>query len=90
MVVGHVTPEAAVGGPIAVVRDGDFVRIDASAGALTLELSEAELECRLRDWQPLQASHEYGVLGKFARTVCDASHGAVLDPDLETVDQSSA
>lgn len=79
MVVGHVAPEAAVGGPIALVEEGDRISIDAPALALTLHVSEAELQRRRAAWTPPPPRHTRGVLGKFARLVGSASRGAVLE-----------
>jgi dihydroxy-acid dehydratase len=76
-VVGHVTPEAAVGGPIALVQDGDGITIDAAARTITLDVSEQELGERRRRWAPLPAPRERGVLSKYAQLVSSASSGAV-------------
>ena len=76
-VVGHVTPEAAVGGPIALVEDGDVIVIDAQAKTVDLEVEPAELERRRRAWQPPPARELRGLLGKYARLVSSASQGAV-------------
>jgi dihydroxy-acid dehydratase len=78
MVVGHVAPEAAVGGPIALVQEGDTVAIDARARRLELNVSEAELERRRAQWTPRPAP-ERGVLAKYARQVGSAARGAVTD-----------
>ena len=77
--VGHVAPEAVDGGPIALVRDGDRVRIDVSARTLELLVDEAELAARREGWAPLPARYERGVLSKYARLVGSASRGAVTD-----------
>jgi dihydroxy-acid dehydratase len=77
LVVGHVAPEAWVGGPIALVRDGDRVTIDADAKALTLEIDEAELARRKAGWTPPPPRVARGVLAKYARCVGSASEGAV-------------
>lgn len=76
-VVGHVTPEAAVGGPIAVVEDGDEIVIDAVAKTIDLQLSKEELDRRLRAWAPPRPKAERGLLAKYARLVGSASQGAV-------------
>jgi dihydroxy-acid dehydratase len=76
-VVGHVTPEAASGGPIAVVENGDAITIDAVARTITLEVPAAEIEQRRRRWSPPAPSSARGVLSKFARLVSSASRGAV-------------
>jgi dihydroxy-acid dehydratase len=79
LVVGHVAPEAAVGGAIALVRDGDAITIDADGGTLTLEVDGAELARRRAAWRPPAARYTTGVLGKYARLVSSASLGAVTD-----------
>ena len=78
-VVGHVTPEAIEGGPIAIVQDGDRISIDAEANTITLELSEEEIKRRLDNWQKPEARYTRGVLAKYAATVTSASEGAVTD-----------
>jgi dihydroxy-acid dehydratase len=77
--VGHVAPEAVDGGPIALVRDGDQVRIDVPARKLDLLVDEAELQRRRADWSPLPARYTRGVLHKYAKLVGSASRGAVCD-----------
>jgi dihydroxy-acid dehydratase len=79
MVVGHVAPEAAVGGGIALVQEGDTVTIDADRRLLQLELSEAELQRRRTAWQPPAPRYRRGVLAKYARLVTSSSLGAVTD-----------
>ena len=78
-VVGHVTPEAIEGGPIAIVRDGDRIFIDAEANTITLDLSEEEIKSRFDNWQKPEARYTRGVLAKYAATVTSASEGAVTD-----------
>ncbi|KAI9730685.1 MAG: hypothetical protein M1834_005653 [Cirrosporium novae-zelandiae] len=79
-IVGHVCPEAAVGGPIALVRDGDLVTIDAERNVIEMvDVGEEELEKRLREWKPPVKNVTRGVLAKYARLVGDASHGAMTD-----------
>jgi dihydroxy-acid dehydratase len=78
-VVGHVTPEAAVGGPIAIIEDGDPISIDAQSLTIDLEISRDEIERRLRAWTPLPARVDRGLLAKYARLVSSASTGAVTD-----------
>ena len=78
-VVGHVTPEAAVGGPIAVVEDGDSIEIDAERKTITLDVPVEELDRRLRAWTPPPAKADRGLLAKYARLVSSASLGAVTD-----------
>ncbi|MEJ2603950.1 MAG: dihydroxy-acid dehydratase [Gammaproteobacteria bacterium] len=78
-VVGHVTPEAAVGGPIGLLRDGDRITIDAARRSIDVELSEAELDARRRQWTLEKDGPTRGVLAKYARQVSSASLGAVTD-----------
>jgi dihydroxy-acid dehydratase len=78
-VVGHVSPEAAVGGPLALVRDGDRITIDAQARRLDLHVNERELAARREKWQAPQPYATRGVLAKFAELVSSASLGAVTD-----------
>ncbi|WP_458526531.1 dihydroxy-acid dehydratase [Onishia taeanensis] len=81
-VVGHITPEAFDGGPLALVEDGDEITIDAEADTITVALHEAELERRRAAWQQPAPRYRRGVLAKYARTVSSASTGAVTDlPD---------
>ena len=81
-VIGHVTPEAQLGGPLAVVKNGDPIRIDAEKRAITLDISEKELDARLRKWKQPKPRYTRGVLAKYAATVASASEGAVTDRDL--------
>ena len=78
--IGHVDPEAAVGGPIALLKDGDIIAIDAEAGTLDVELSAEELEVRRKAWRPHRHDFQSGALWKFAQTVGPASKGAVTHP----------
>jgi dihydroxy-acid dehydratase len=78
--VGHVGPEAAVGGPIGLLRDGDIIRIDAAKGTIDVELSEDELAERRRDWKPRQHDFQSGALWRYAQTVGPAVSGAVTHP----------
>ncbi len=78
-VVGHLAPEAAVGGPLAVVRDGDPISINAETKQIDLEISEEELQERLRTWTPRQPNATRGLLAKYAKLVSSASLGAVTD-----------
>ncbi|MCW2656272.1 MAG: dihydroxy-acid dehydratase [Jatrophihabitans sp.] len=77
--IGHIAPEAAVGGPIAFVQDGDPIRLDMTARTLDLQVDEAELEQRRDEWKPLPAQFDYGVLRKYAKLVGSAANGAVCD-----------
>jgi dihydroxy-acid dehydratase len=81
-VVGHITPEAAVGGPIAIVRNGDPVTIDAVANTLSLGVPGKEIKARLKAWRPKKQKEIRGALAKYARLVTSASEGAVTDKDL--------
>ncbi len=78
--IGHVGPEAAVGGPIALIRSGDIITIDAVKGTLDVELSKAELAKRRKAWKPRQHDSRSGTLWKYAQTVGDAEKGAVTHP----------
>jgi len=81
-VIGHVTPEAHVGGPLAVVKNGDPIVIDAEKRAITLGIPAAELDARLRRWKQPKPRYTRGVLAKYAATVLSASEGAITDRDL--------
>ncbi|TBW58789.1 dihydroxy-acid dehydratase [Marinobacter halodurans] len=78
-VVGHITPEAQEGGPIALVEDGDTITIDAEANTIELAISDDEMEARRARWQAPAPRYPRGVLAKYARTVNSASKGAVTD-----------
>jgi dihydroxy-acid dehydratase len=78
--VGHVGPEAQVGGPIALVEDGDIISIDAEAGTIELEVDEIVLERRARDWSPRESAYGSGAIWKFAQGVGPAWRGAVTHP----------
>ncbi len=82
MVVGHVAPEAAVGGAIALVHEGDTVTIDADERNLHLHVSDDELAQRRANWQPPAPRYTKGVLAKYAKVVSSSSKGAVTDLDL--------
>ncbi|KIQ10939.1 dihydroxy-acid dehydratase [Rhodococcus sp. Leaf7] len=75
--VGHIAPEAVDGGPIALVKDGDKIRLDVGKGTLDLLVDEAELESRRADWAPLPPRYTRGVLAKYSKLVGSASQGAV-------------
>ena len=77
LMAGHVTPEAARGGPIAIVRDGDTIEFDVTARELRVVLSDDEIGARLRDWTPPPAQYTRGVFAKYAALVSSASDGAV-------------
>ena len=78
-VVGHITPEAADGGVIAIVEDGDTILIDAEKDEITLKVSSEEIEKRLANWINPKTPPQKGVLSKFAKSVKSASHGAITD-----------
>jgi len=78
-VVGHVTPEAAVGGPIAIIKDGDGITIDAETRTLNLDVPQQEIDARLAQWVAPAAKESRGVLAKYAKLVSSASEGAVTD-----------
>jgi dihydroxy-acid dehydratase len=78
-VVGHITPEAALGGPLAVVKNGDPITIDAQKRSLTLGIAKAELDKRLKKWKAPAPNYTRGVLAKYAASVTSASKGAVTD-----------
>ena len=78
--IGHVGPEAAVGGPIGLLRDGDIIKIDAVEGTLEVELSEEELAERRKDWKPRETDYQSGALWRYAQTVGDARSGAITHP----------
>ena len=77
MMAGHVAPEAATGGPIAIVRDGDTILFDEKNRQLQLEVSADEIAARLADWNPPEPSFKRGVMAKYARLVSSAAQGAV-------------
>ncbi|MFZ4382769.1 MAG: dihydroxy-acid dehydratase, partial [Sandarakinorhabdus sp.] len=78
--IGHVGPEAAEGGPIALVQDGDIITIDANAGTIDLEVDEATLAVRRAAWVPRKTDYQSGAIWKFAQTVGSARLGAVTHP----------
>jgi len=81
-VVGHITPEAIEGGPIAIVQDGDTITIDAQTHEVKLHLSDAEIAARLAAWKKPAPRYTRGLLAKYAKTVSSASEGAVTDKYL--------
>jgi dihydroxy-acid dehydratase len=76
LMIGHVAPEAFVGGPIAALRDGDMIHIDVDNRQLNVELSDDEIAARLREWQQPEPRYTQGVLAKYAHLVQQASEGA--------------
>lgn len=78
-IVGHVTPEAQEGGPIALVKDGDRITIDAKSNRIDLDLSSAELAQRKTDWKAPELKAKRGTLYKYIKNVKNASEGCVTD-----------
>jgi dihydroxy-acid dehydratase len=78
--IGHVGPEAAVGGPIGLIRDGDIITIDAEKGLLSIDLGDAELAERRKGWKPRRHDYQSGAIWRYAQTVGDAEKGAVCHP----------
>jgi dihydroxy-acid dehydratase len=78
LMVGHVAPEAARGGPLAAIADGDVVRIDVDAGTLEVDLADDEIARRLAEWTPSPPRYAGGVFARYAASVGSASDGAVL------------
>jgi dihydroxy-acid dehydratase len=78
--VGHIGPEAAVGGPIALVRDGDIITLDGEKGTLDVDLTAAELEMRAKEWKPRPSEYTSGYLWKYAQQVGAARSGAITHP----------
>jgi dihydroxy-acid dehydratase len=78
--VGHVGPEAAVGGPIGLLKDGDIIDIDAVEGTISVRLSDAELASRAKEWTPRETDYQSGALWKYAQGVGPARGGAVTHP----------
>ncbi|MXY58093.1 MAG: dihydroxy-acid dehydratase, partial [Gammaproteobacteria bacterium] len=81
-VIGHVTPEAFEGGPIALVEDGDTITVDAERREINLEVAESELADRRQRWQCPDPYARHGTLAKYAKLVSSASEGAVTDKYL--------
>jgi dihydroxy-acid dehydratase len=81
-VVGHITPEAYVGGVIGLLKDGDRITIDAVNNRLDVDLDAAELAARKAAWTQPEPRYRHGVLAKYAKLVTSASEGAVTDKDL--------
>jgi len=82
LVIGHIAPEAQVGGLIALLEDGDTVRISVERKLLEVDLSDAEIERRRKNWQPIKSKYTRGVLSKYRHTVSSSSLGAVTDLNL--------
>ncbi|MGI8483598.1 MAG: dihydroxy-acid dehydratase, partial [Thermomicrobiales bacterium] len=82
VMVGHVAPEAQVGGPIAALQEGDSIVLDIDNRGLNVELSDDEIQARLRDWIAPAPRYKTGVLAKYAATVLQANEGAITRVDL--------
>ncbi len=82
--VGHIGPEAAVGGPIGLLEEGDIIHIDAPAGIIDVEVDAAELEARKQKWTPRKNNYQSGALWRYAQTVGSAETGAVVHPGAES------
>ncbi len=80
LMAGHVSPEAALGGPIAAVRDGDIIRFDVSRRLLEVEISDEVIRQRMKEWKPPQPRYPTGVFAKYAALVSSASQGAITRP----------
>ena len=81
--VGHVGPEAATGGPIALIKDGDKITIDGEKGILSVDLSNKEMEERKKSWKPRSTDYNSGTLWKYSQTVGSAQNGAITHPGAE-------
>src|SRR5208282_4766448 len=80
LMAGHVSPEAAMGGPIAAVRDGDMIRFDVNQRLLEVEISAEELKKRMAEWKPAKPRYPTGVFAKYGALVSSASQGAITGP----------
>jgi dihydroxy-acid dehydratase len=80
LMIGHVSPEAMVGGPISLVKNGDMVSVDVKRGKVDLEVSQVEIRNRKKKWKPIKPRYKNGVLAKYASLVTSASKGAVTRP----------
>lgn len=79
LVVGHISPEAFDGGPIAIVQNGDTVTIDSGKNLLQVEISQEEIQRRLKNWKPIEPRYKSGVLAKYAKLVQSATNGAITN-----------
>jgi len=80
LMIGHVAPEAALGGPIAALHEGDTIHIDVNQRKLEVELNDATLKHRLAEWKALKPKYTTGVFAKYAALVHSASEGAITKP----------
>jgi dihydroxy-acid dehydratase len=78
--IGHVGPEAALGGPIGLIRNGDIIEIDAVEGVLSVKLSDEELAARRAEWKPRETAFGSGAIWKYGQIVGPARYGAVTHP----------
>ena len=76
--IGHVSPEAAVGGPIALVKEGDIIKIDINANKINVDITDEEMEARRKEWKPREPKVKTGYLAKYASLVTSANTGAIL------------
>ena len=82
--IGHVGPEAAVGGPIGLLKDGDMITINANTGEISVDLSDDELAVRKADWKPRETNYNSGTIWKYAQTVGSAEKGATTHPGAKS------
>lgn len=82
LMAGHVAPEAAVGGPIGLLKNGDVIAIDAEKGRIDVRLTNKELAARRKKWKPMKPRYTWGVMAKYASLVGSAAEGAVTSPLL--------
>jgi dihydroxy-acid dehydratase len=82
--IGHVGPEAAVGGPIGLLKNGDIITIDAVNGTIDVDLTDEELKARKKDWEPRVNNYQSGALWRYAQTVGNALNGAVAHPGAKS------
>ena len=81
--IGHIAPEAAVGGPIGLLEDGDEVTVDIPSRELSVDLSDAEIDARRKEWEPPAPQYDGGILAKYARDFGSAADGAITNPGLK-------
>jgi len=79
--IGHVSPEAAVGGPIAAIKEGDIIDIDIPSNSISVRISEEEMDVRLKEWKQPEPRVTKGYLVRYAKMVTSASTGAILKKD---------
>ena len=90
LMAGHVAPEAAFGGPIAILREGDIIVLDIEARRVDVELVDAKIKERLNQWDEPEANYENGVFAKYAAMVSSASEGAVTRVPLKRLEDRSS